>query len=113
MSHFEEIPEQPEHVAARPIAWTLGITVLVIITCGVVVWTLDAFHLRGGGRTNIEELRLVPPAEPFSTLTNLETRRIEERADLDRWSWANRPQGLVNLPIDLAIDRYLEQGGPR
>lgn len=113
MSHFEEIPEQSEDVAARPIAWTLGITVLVVVTCGVVVWALQAFDLRGGGRSNIERVELVPPAQPFSAPTQLERQRATERAELDRWSWADRNVGLVRLPIDVAIERYLQQRGAR
>ena len=113
MSHFEEIPEQSEGVVMRPIAWTLAITVLTIIACGVVVWTLDAFHLRGGGRSNIVELDLVPPAQPFSSPTQVELHRAVERTDLDRWSWVDRRTGHVRMPVGAAIDRYLQLRGAR
>lgn len=113
MSHFDEIPEQSEDVIARPIMWTLAISVLVVVTCGVVVWSLQSFDLRGGGRSNIESLELVPPAQPFSAPTQLEQQRAAERTELERWTWANRDSGLVLLPVDVAIDRYLEQRGAR
>ena len=96
-----------------PGAGTLAITVLTIITCGVIVWTLQAFDLRGGGRSNIKKIELVPPAQPFSSLTQLEDQRLQERSDLDRWTWADRRTGQVRLPIGVAIDRYIELRGNR
>ncbi len=113
MSHFDEIPEQSDNIPGRPIAWTLAITALVVITCGVVVWTLQAFELRGGGRSNIKTLELVPPAQPFSSPTQLELQRQQERGALDRWTWADRGVGRVVMPVEVAIDRYLEQRGPQ
>jgi len=108
MSALDPIPEQPEGVPGRPAGAALGVAVLVIATCAVIVWALQAFQLAGGGRSAIERIDLRPPAEPLSAPTAVEGRRARERQDLDRWSWADRSRRRVRVPIDVAIDRYLE-----
>lgn len=113
MSGFESIPEESEQVRGRPIAWVLGATVLVIVACAVVVWTLQVFQLSGGGRTNIQHLELAPPAQPFSATTTRETSRAAARLQLDRWLWLDRTAGRVRMPVGTAIDRYLAERGIR
>ncbi len=109
MSDHLPIPEETEHVRGRPIAWLLGGTVLAIVACGVVVWTLQIFQLSGGGRTNVQHLDLALPAQPFSTATTRERARAADRLQLDRWIWLDRATGRVRMPVDAAIDRYLGQ----
>lgn len=111
MSGFESIPEESEVVRGRPIAWLLGATVLAIVACAVVVWTLQVFQLHGGGRTNIQQLELVPPAQPFSSTTTRERSRATAEWRLDHWIWLDRTAGRVRMPVNTAIDRYLAQRG--
>lgn len=113
MSEPEPIPEEPEVVAGRPIAGTLGAVVLAIVVCGVVVWSLDAFDLTGGGRSGVVTIHSVPPAQPFSTETTPEIVRTGREIDLEHWTWANSAHDRVLLPVDLAIERYLAQRGTR
>jgi hypothetical protein len=113
VSSFQPIPEQPEHVPGRPIAWILGATVLVIATCAVIVWTLQMFAIEGGGRSRVETIEILPPAQPFSERLQPEQARQAEHEALDAWSWIDRPSGRVRLPIDVAIDRYIQQRGGR
>jgi hypothetical protein len=98
------IPEEPEHVPMRPIAWTFGAAILAIVSSILVVWALRAFDLFGGGRTDIEHLHLVLPSAPFDT----QIPRAAE-PDLDQWRWADASHQHVIMPIDPAIDRYLEE----
>lgn len=105
---FEAVPEQPEDVPGRPIAWTLGATVLAIVVCVVVVWALAAFQLVGGGAAP-SRVQLQPPAQPFSEPTPVE----RERDPLDGWQWVDRDARRVRMPVDVAIDHYLEQRGIR
>jgi len=113
MSAFEPIPEQPEEISAGIVSRVLIGTVLAIVTCVVVVWALDAFQLAGGGRSEIQHVELVLPAQPFSELTDIEARRRQTHDELERWSWANRAEGRVHVPVSVAIDRYLELRGAR
>jgi len=116
MSAFEEIPEEPEHVPGRPIYRLLVATILVIAACGVVVWTLHAFQLAGGGRSDVRpamRLEQIPPAQPFSAPMQMEGARAAARYELEHWTWADRTRGRVLVPVDVAIDRYLARRGAR
>ena len=107
MSELVPIPEEPEIVPGRPIAMILVATVLAISVCVVVVWTLDAFHLAGGGRSALQSIESIPPAEPFSSLTTPEQSQLDRHSSLDRWSWIDRAHGTVSLPVGIAIERYV------
>jgi hypothetical protein len=103
------IPEEPETVPGRAIAWVLGATVLVIVSCGVVVWVLAAFHLTGGGETASPHVQQIPPTEPFSGMRTASERARDAHDQLDYWSWADRATRRVRMPIGRAMDRYLEE----
>jgi len=109
----DDIPEQPEAVPGRAIAWTLAITALVIATCAVVVWALAAFHIPIGGASQVQRIELVPPAQPFSESMQPERDRSAARSELGQWSWADRRAGRVRIPVSVAIDRYLQARGAR
>ena len=113
MSAFEQIPEQPETVAARPIVWIFGATIAVIVACVVVVWSLEVFHLAGGGEKPSLDIDRVPPARPFSETLQPELQRREVRNTLDRWMWADTARMRVRVPVDVAIDRYLQDRGAK
>jgi hypothetical protein len=106
---FEVVPEQPEEVPGRPIAWTLAATVGVVVASVFIVWALAAFQLVGGGASP-SRVQLQPPAAPFSD----EPTPVErQRGPLDTWEWSDRAARRVRVPIDIAIDRYVEQRGGR
>lgn len=116
MSGPPEIPEQPEHVPGRPIYALLAGTVLVIVASGFVVWALHAFQLAGGGRSDVAALpplERVPPAAPFSMPLPPERAQAAARAELARWTWADRARGRVLVPVDVAVERYLARRGAR
>lgn len=96
----DEIPEQTEDVRGRPVAITIGVTVATIIASGVIVWLL---------------LLPTPPVirdrtPTFDTHMPLERERTEQRAALDTWTWADPQHTRVYMPVNRAIDRYLERG---
>jgi hypothetical protein len=109
----EDVPEQPENVPGRAIAWTLAITTLVIATCAVIVWSLAAFHIPIGGASAVKRIELVPPAQPFSETMQPERTAAAARLQLEQWSWADRRTGRVRLPVNVALDRYLQAQGAR
>jgi hypothetical protein len=107
--HLPPIPEEPELVRARPIAWTFVATILAVLAAAVVVWALDAFQLAGGGRSDVlvDRRPLVPPAQPFTTPLPTDAERAAQRAALDGWTWADAAHTRVRVPVAVAIDRYL------
>lgn len=108
---FEPIPEEPDHVAGRPIALALVWTVVGTLLCTLVVWALMRFEPVGGGRSDEARPALIPPANPFAGITGLEAIRADQQAQLDHYAWADREHHIVRVPIEVAIDRML--GGAR
>ncbi|MGE5186338.1 MAG: hypothetical protein ACM31C_29990 [Acidobacteriota bacterium] len=106
-----DLPQQPEDVPGRPVLVTLAATVLAIAACVVVVWALQSFRLEGGGEAHTRHLALVPPTPPFEVESDLEHARAVQHEQLDAWTWADRARRVVRVPVDVAIDRYLEQRG--
>jgi hypothetical protein len=99
----DEIPEQTEDVRGRPVAVTIGATVAAILACGVIVWLLllpSPPQIHDGTPT-------------FDTSMPLERERAAQRAALDTWTWADPQHTRVRMPVNLAIDRYLQQRGQR
>jgi hypothetical protein len=94
-------------------AWVLGTTMLVIAACAVIVWALQVFQLTGGGEAHAEHVDVVPPSQPFSQPQHPEVQRRATRDALDEWSWADRSTRRVRVPVDVAIERYLQDGGNR
>lgn len=108
---FESIPEEPEHVAGRPIAIALVWTVVGTLLCTLVVLALMRFEPVGGGRSDEARPALIPPANPFDAVTGLEAIRAQQQSQLDHYAWADREHQVVRVPIEVAIDRVL--GGAR
>jgi hypothetical protein len=111
MTH--ELPTEPDQVPSRGIAIAFAGAVVAIVVSGVFVWLLRGAELSGGGRSDVEMPSIEPnPAEPFhEATTGRERRRIDQLRTLDSWQWADPQHRRVKMPIDVAIDRYLE--GPR
>ncbi|MDB4956804.1 MAG: hypothetical protein JWO36_4373 [Myxococcales bacterium] len=112
MSVHEDIPEQSEDIPGRPIGWAIVATILTIAVCVIVVWGLQ-HGIRGGGRTDMENLSLRPPAQPFEDKTVLELQRAAQLRELDGWKWVDNTHERVLVPANVAIDRYLQQRGAR
>ncbi len=113
MSELEDIPQQSEDVPGRPVLLMLAATILTVVACVAVVWMLQSFKLEGGGEGQPRRLELVPPAPPFEVQSDLERARAAQHGELDRWTWADRAHQVVRVPVDVAIDRYLQQRGAR
>lgn len=109
MTAPDDIPHQTEDVPGRPIAITIGATVVTIVACFFVVWLMLGREPRSDNTAQTFET--VPPSPPFETTTDLERTRAAQHDELDHWTWADRDHRVVRLPVDLAIDRYLQQRG--
>lgn len=115
MSAFEEIPTQPDQVEGWAIQYIIVGTVVTILACAFVVWLfLAPGTLEDGGRTDIvEQPHTIPPSSPFDAPTPVELERQAQEIELGRWQWAGPAHRRVVLPVDIAIDRYLQQKGAR
>jgi hypothetical protein len=113
LSAFEEIPTQPDHVPGWAIHYMIAGVVVSIGLCTFVVWLFLSGNLIAGGRTNPVELDTIPPSTSFDAPTPVELGRRAQLMQLEEWQWADRPHDRVLEPIDLAIDRYLDQRGIR
>lgn len=108
MSAHEEIPTQPDRVPGWAIQYLIIGTVVTILACAFVVWWFLPSDLSGGGRSDVVDVRTLPPATPFEEQSPVELERDARRVQLTRWGWADRAHQIVLLPVDLAIDRYVQ-----
>jgi hypothetical protein len=106
-----EIPEAPDEIRGRVIGWSLFGAVATIALCTLVVWLARARVFSGGGRSDLESLSIVPPAQPFEAPTELENIRAAQRVELDRTMWLDAAHTRVRLSARAAIEHYLEQRG--
>ncbi|HTJ44694.1 MAG TPA: hypothetical protein VL463_21460 [Kofleriaceae bacterium] len=98
MSSFTPIPEAPDAVRGRPIAWALAGTIAAILACAGLV---AAMRASGGGASAIDP-GPGPRAVPFTMIDE-----AGPTDPIDRWSWADRAHTIVRVPASVAIDRYL------
>jgi hypothetical protein len=108
LSSLEEIPVEPDRIASRVVTYVLASTIVVIaLSAGAIVLVLGGAS--GGGRSAIAEVREAPPpASPFDGPTPLELEQRARAVRLDSWQWADRKRGTVLVPVEIAIDRYVD-----
>ncbi len=96
-------------VMAIAIAFSVALVFLAVL---VLAWReqLD----RPSGR--FPERALGPPRErlgveaaPFRERAEGPALQARQRAVLGSWGWVDRPRGLIHVPIDTAIDLWLER----
>ncbi len=118
-AHTPELGEFDREINVRAIVWTgLGL-VIVALAAHVLMWLL----LRGFSR--FDEKRDVPlsPIEAASPQQDPPEPRLEdnpnsalqalsedEQRRLDHAEWVDRRQGIVRVPIDVAIDVIVARG---
>ncbi len=105
----ESYPAEPDRVAGGLVAATIIVTAIAIAASALVVWLLASRLAHGGGRSDVAQEKLEPPADPFSLMTAHERHRAHQRAALESWQWADAQHTRVLMPIDTAIDRYLQE----
>jgi hypothetical protein len=111
-------PRQPQEDDSLP-GWTLlGVLLaLVLVGIGLGFWAWGQERareaaLRPSGRW--PERWLAPPARISNVLQTVYAGQaqyprlvVEQRATLARWTWVDRPRGLVRVPVERAIDLYV------
>lgn len=100
------------------IRWfSLGIVILVIVTAAT------AFAMMGGFRVQLAPTAGAPDAEasgsaPFATLQSapqddLRSYRRGKAAALEGYRWVDRGGGVVQIPIERAMELVVAEGGTR
>src|SRR5262245_36437435 len=111
--------ELDREINVRGIVWT-GVT---LVATSLVVSVLMWWMLRGFSRFDEKrDVRLTPievaspqqqPPEPrLQDDPNGDMRRMREKEDrlLGQAGWVNRQQGIVRVPIDVAMEEILSRG---
>jgi hypothetical protein len=111
LSAFEEIPVQPDHVEGWAIQYVIVAVVVAIALCVGIVWLFLSEDLLGGGRSPVVDQTTVPPSSSFAGPTPLELERRAQLIELEGWQWADPSHAQVRMPVEVAIDRYLEERG--
>ena len=107
-------------VRSMPLVYSaLALAAAVALVCVFLIWFFDRLEVRAE-RHDPKLSPLVgdqtPPVgprlqeQPANDLARM--RAAEDRA-LDRYRWIDKERGVVQLPIDRAMDLLLEQGLPK
>jgi hypothetical protein len=122
----EHLPPPPaqadEHVAGSKLV-AVGVISLIVFAAATV-WSTGI--LRGTARTLQPTGPLAPAKDigkpeigivdqtPFETTRGADRYRRRDLEILDSYGWVDRQKGIIHIPIDRAIDRFLsEQQGKK
>ena len=105
--------------SGRILQFALGLVILLLVTC--IVSAIYFFWL--GQRERLEMGRILgplaarmPPYPPPSLEINpgkeLQEIRFRESQILSQYRWVNREQGIVAIPIEVAMALLVEKGLP-
>ena len=112
MTTHEDIPAQSEDIPGRPVAWAIVGTAITIVICAFIVRGIESGVHGGGASRTVMDISSIPPATPFETpRLGQELERTSQVRELEGWKWVDRDHGRILIPIDLAIDRYVQQRG--
>ena len=97
--------------------FALGLAILIIIVLAAMKWTFDYFakiEPLGPPASPFENARLLPPnprlqAHPH---TQLEDYCQAQQQELNSYGWIDEHNGVVQIPMDHAMDLVLQRGLP-
>ena len=111
--------EFDREIDVRGILWTgVFLTVLAVVVSLLIWWLLRGFssfdEKRDVRLTPIEEAspQQQPPEPRLQVNPNEDMRLMREDEDdkLGHAGWVNRQQGIVRLPVDVAMEEVLSRG---
>jgi hypothetical protein len=125
----ESAAYETRDVKIRPLAvFTAGIIVLIVFSFLVVLWVFRLFSAqhaaedRQSATSSVarpaeaapsdEQLRWPEPRVQSRPADDLKALRVEEDASLTTYAWVDRTNGVVRLPIDVAMRLVLKEGLP-
>jgi hypothetical protein len=102
-----EIDQEQDRVPLKPVRWS-GVIVTAAIALSVVATIVLAFR-----QLRSEPIAERRPTQIESTLfdepTEAEQLRFQAELQLDIYGWVDRSRGLIHVPLDVAIDHYLQE----
>jgi hypothetical protein len=106
-------------IRLRPLIWAaVGLALVCILSLWVTKRMFRSFETTAKRLdAPVHPLALTqetPPAPNLQTTPRLDLEKHEQamREQLDRYGWIDRPQGIVHIPIERAIELTAERGLP-
>jgi hypothetical protein len=110
--------QEPDVVPRRPILVVLAAFVAITAACVWIVWAMQSCQLGElRGDAPAEPSRPVPPEvsamETFTFTARDQGRESRDAAErwLGSYGWVDRDAGVVHIPIERAMELYLERRG--
>ena len=75
-------------------------------------WSMTAARVPRGPPAQVEDEISGVIMTQFAATGRAAGLAARQRAIRDRWSWVDRPAGVVRVPVDVAIDLYLAGARP-
>ncbi|MDZ4860161.1 MAG: hypothetical protein SGI88_14385 [Candidatus Hydrogenedentes bacterium] len=106
-------------VSGKPLFWNFAVLTVSTIAC--IVTALWVFR-QGEAAESTHSVRVLPVAEernlpPLPRLQehpvlDLQAFREQEKARIDEYKWVDKVAGIVQIPVDQALEIVAEQGLP-
>jgi hypothetical protein len=118
-AHSPGLAEFDREIDVRGIVWTGVVLVALALLAHLLMWWMlrgfSSFDKKRDVRlTPIEEAspQQKPPEPRLQDDPNTDMRRMREEEDrlLGQAGWVNRQQGIVRLPVDVAMEEILSRG---
>jgi hypothetical protein len=106
--------QEPDGVPHRPVLWVLAGVLVSVALCAAVAWVLAGTRPgpRRSGAGVQPDVNAIETS-PFGACA----QGVEDRERAETWlqsyGWVDRRAGLVHIPIERAIDIYLERRAAR
>lgn len=102
-----EIDQEHDRVPLKPIRWS-AVLVTAAIALSIVATIVLAYR-----RLRSEPVAERRPTQIETTLfhepSEAEQLRFQAEIQLDTYGWVDRARGVIHVPLDVAIDHYLEE----
>lgn len=94
--------------------WLAALLVVVLITMRWTFNYLSAKDPLGPPPTPFENARALPPQPQLQVQPHqdLKTYCEQEKNDLETYGWVDSQNGVVRIPVDVAMDKVMQQGLP-
>jgi hypothetical protein len=109
------VEETPKHAIGLFVAWG----VMMLLAAGVM-WVIDWTAGSASLGKPAQAERRVTPEDPYPLLqsnltakTDIHDLRDKERAKTERAGWVDEGKGIARIPIDVAMEKVLQEGQPR
>lgn len=106
-------------VTGKPVAWSFIVLTVITIACAIVAlvsWN-DWKDKRSSGAVAVlpvAQERALPELPRLQEMPQLDIKALhaEERTRLDEYAWIDKQAGIVQIPIDRAMELIAERGLP-